>query len=170
MIRYYTVFNVQQCEGLPAHLVDTNTTPARAILPCDAIVSGYQAGPKIEHGFNRACYSPINDKVSMPSATVFDTAEHYYATLYHELTHSSGHPDRLGRFPSSGILPPFGSPDYSREAGISCATLENQAAYVAGWLKVLEQDSRAVTQERWREQFTTGLYEDCTRSLRRTVE
>jgi antirestriction protein ArdC len=158
VIRYYTVFNVQQCEGLPAHLVDTSTTPARAILPCDAIVSGYQAGPTIEHGFNRACYSPINDNVSMPSATVFDTAEHYYATLYHELTHSSGHPDRLGRFPSSGILPPFGSPDYSREelvaemgsallcaeAGISCATLENQAAYVAGWLKVLEQDSRAV--------------------------
>jgi antirestriction protein ArdC len=158
VVRYYTVFNVQQCEGLPADQVDTTTTPARAILPCDAIVSGYQAGPRIDHGFNRACYSPIDDKVSMPSPTVFDTAEAYYATLYHELAHSSGHPDRLGRFPSSGIVPPFGSPDYSREelvaemgsallcaeAGISCATLENQAAYVAGWLKVLEEDSRAV--------------------------
>jgi antirestriction protein ArdC len=158
VVRYYTVFNVQQCDGLPAHLVDSSSMPAKVITPCESIVSGYQAGPSVEHGFNRACYSPINDRVSMPSAAVFDTTEDYYSTLFHELTHSTGHPDRLARFPESGVVPPFGSPDYSREelvaemgaallcaeAGISCATLENQAAYVAGWLKVLEEDSRAV--------------------------
>jgi antirestriction protein ArdC len=58
----------------------------------------------------------------------------------------------------SGVVPPFGSADYSREelvaemgaallcaeGGISCATIENQAAYVAGWLKCLEEDARAV--------------------------
>jgi len=117
-----------------------NPLPDREILDCRAIVSGYAGGPSIEHGLNRACYSPIADRVSMPAASAFESSEAYYATLLHELVHSSGHPSRLGRFPVSGVVPPFGSADYSREelvaemgaallcaeGGISCATIENQ--------------------------------------------
>jgi antirestriction protein ArdC len=158
VLRYYTVFNVQQCDGLPASLVESSPVPDREILDCRAIVSGYAGGPQIEHGLNRACYSPIADRVSMPAPAAFESSEAYYATLLHELVHSSGHPTRLGRFPVSGVVPPFGSADYSREelvaemgaallcaeGGISCATIDNQAAYVAGWLKCLEEDARAV--------------------------
>lgn len=158
LLRYYTVFNVQQCDGLPASLVEASPVPDREILDCRAIVSGYASGPQIQHGLNRACYSPIADRVSMPAPSAFESSEAYYATLLHELVHSTGHPSRLGRFPVSGVVPPFGSADYSREelvaemgaallcaeGGISCTTIENQAAYVAGWLKSLEDDARAV--------------------------
>jgi antirestriction protein ArdC len=158
VLRYYTVFNVHQCDGLPASLVESSTSPEREIVPCRAIVSGYLGAPRIEHGLNRASYSPADDKVSMPAAAAFHSTEDYYATLLHELVHSTGHPDRLARFPASGEVPPFGSADYSREelvaemgaallcaeGGIACATIDNQAAYVAGWLKALAEDSRAV--------------------------
>jgi antirestriction protein ArdC len=94
----------------------------------------------------------------MPTPTAFRAPEEYYATLFHEMTHASGHPDRLARFSATNATAPFGSPDYSREelvaemgsallcarSGISCVTIENQAAYVAGWLKTLQADARAV--------------------------
>ena len=159
VLRYYTVFNVQQCEGLPARFTaDPGAAPARRIIPGERIVAGYTNGPRIEHGFNAAFYSPDRDAVSMPATASFHSPEDYYATLFHELTHSSGHPDRLARLSSAEAPAPFGSADYSREelvaemggallcaeAGISCATIENQAAYVAGWLKTLRADARAV--------------------------
>lgn len=159
VLRYYTVFNVQQCDGLPARFnPDTNETPARRLLPCEELVSGYQRAPEIVHGFNSAYYSLGADRVAMPAVSAFRTSEDYYATLFHELTHSTGHPNRLARLSGDAATAPFGSPDYSREelvaemgsallcaeSGIACATVENQAAYVAGWLKTLKEDARAV--------------------------
>lgn len=46
---------------------------------------------------NRAFYSPALDFVNMPAIAQFDTAEDYYATFFHELTHATGHASRLGR-------------------------------------------------------------------------
>jgi antirestriction protein ArdC len=94
----------------------------------------------------------------MPARNAFRTAEGYYATLFHELVHSTGHPRRLARFTPDAPPPPFGTPDYSREelvaelgaaflcaeAGISNCTIDNSAAYLAGWLRVLRTDKRAV--------------------------
>jgi antirestriction protein ArdC len=159
VLRYYTVFNVEQCEGLPARFnADPDVSPQRRIVPCEQIVSGFCGGPRIEHGFNAASYSPAQDRVAMPAPGAFRTPEDYYATLFHELTHASGHPNRLARLSPTDAPARFGSADYSREelvaemgsaflcaeAGISCATIENQAAYVAGWVKALQGDARAV--------------------------
>jgi antirestriction protein ArdC len=159
VLRYYTVFNIEQCEGLPARFnADPDATPGRRIVPCEEIVSGFSGGPRIDHGFNAASYSPEQDRVAMPSPGAFRSPEEYYATLLHELTHATGHPNRLGRLSLTDAPAAFGSADYSREelvaemgsaflcaeAGISCATIENQAAYVAGWVKALQGDARAV--------------------------
>ncbi len=79
------------------------------------------------------------------------------ATTYHEMSHAAGHPNRLNR-KSISEAAPFGSPTYSfeemiaemsaaylcAEAGISPAVLENQAAYIAGWLKKLRDDRKFV--------------------------
>jgi antirestriction protein ArdC len=153
------VFNLHQCDGLPAEFsASREDTSARRIIPCEDIVSGYAGGPRIGHGYNSAYYSVAKDSVSMPAITAFHTPEDYYSTLLHELCHSTGHPQRLGRLSTADAPAPFGSPDYSREelvaemgaallcaeAGIACATLENQAAYIAGWLKELKGDARAV--------------------------
>jgi antirestriction protein ArdC len=156
--RYYTVFNVAQCDGLefpqPA-LPDPTTSGANPIAEAERIVAGYH-GPSIETKGLRPCYLPLTDTVEMPERNMFFSPEGYYATLFHECVHSTGHVSRLGRIVESPA--PFGSADYSREelvaelgaaflcseAGIAPPVLENQAAYLAGWLKVLKTDRRAI--------------------------
>ena len=95
------------------------------------------------------------DSVKLPNQVTFKSPEEFYSTAFHELAHSSGHSSRLSR---KGILEPsyFGSHDYSQEelvaefwasmlcgfAGIEQQTLENSAAYIQGWLKVLKNDQK----------------------------
>jgi antirestriction protein ArdC len=156
--RYYTVFNLEQCDGIEYPRPEPRTRQIPTLDTCDRLVTGYAGAPEIRHGAAGASYSPIGDVVRMPDRGAFHTPEGYYATLFHELIHSTGHPKRLARFTEDCPPPPFGSPDYSREelvaelgaaylcanAGISNTTLENSAAYLAGWLKVLRSDNRAV--------------------------
>jgi antirestriction protein ArdC len=118
-------------------------------------VDGYRGAPEIAGGHDAAYYSPTVDLVCMPDLDRFRSSEDYYATLFHELIHSTGHASRLGRDCLQNPAP-FGSPDYSREeliaefgaaflcghAGIFPRVTENQAAYIDGWLRVLKQDRR----------------------------
>lgn len=162
LLRYYTVFNSEQCDGLPAKLLEVAKVPERTASPiadCDAILDGMPANrPQIEHGFNGAYYRPSMDVIHMPRATQFDTDAAYYATLFHELTHATGHETRLNRKALTGEIR-FGSPSYSQEelvaemgsaflcgqAGIDTAPLvEQHAAYVSSWLAKLKGDSRLV--------------------------
>ena len=156
--RYYTVFNVAQCDGLDFPqpvLPDPTTSGANPIIEAEKIVAGYH-GPSIDTKGLRPCYLPLKDTVEMPERNMFFSPEGYYATLFHELVHSTGHASRLDRDIETPA--PFGSPDYSREelvaelgaaflcseAGIAPPVIENQAAYLAGWLKVLKTDRRAI--------------------------
>ena len=152
-LRYYTVFNLEQTEGLKALL---RLPPAFPIESAEEIVKGMPNAPAFEQD-SRAAYIPSRDTVTMPSRAAFDSQAEYYSTLFHELTHSTGHPKRLGR---EGIekIQPFGSEDYSKEelvaemcsamlcgvAGIEQATISNSAAYLRSWINRLKADSRLV--------------------------
>jgi antirestriction protein ArdC len=152
-LRYYTVFNVCQTEGLSALLT---LPPAFPIESAEGIVKGMPNPPAFEQD-SRAAYIPSRDTVTMPSRTAFQSQAEYYSTLFHELTHSTGHAKRLER---EGIdkIQPFGSEDYSKEelvaemgsamlcgvAGIGQATIGNSAAYLRGWINRLKADSRLV--------------------------
>src|SRR5712692_6461390 len=152
-LRYYTVFNLEQTEGLKALLA---LPPAFPIESAEAIVKGMPNPPAFEQDA-QASYIPSRDTVTMPSRTAFDSQAEYYSTLFHELTHSTGHAKRLGR---EGIekIQPFGSEDYSKEelvaemgsamlcgiAGIEQATISNSAAYLHSWIRRLKADSRLV--------------------------
>lgn len=156
--RYYTAFNVEQCEGIEYPKPERTVRDIPALEACERIVAGYRGAPEIRHGGVVASYSPIGDVVRMPERGTFHSAEGYYATLFHELAHSTGSAKRLGRFEHDAPPAPYGSADYSREelvaelsaavlcahAGIGNATIENSAAYIAGWLRVLKTDKRAV--------------------------
>jgi len=154
MLRYYSVFNVQQADGLKlrplSDLIPTaNHSPIDA---AEAIVANMPQRPTIQLGQQGAWYRPSTDLVGMPDRERFGRVEAYYSTLYHELAHSTGHASRLNReeVTRSNF---FGSEDYSREelvaefcaaflcnhAGID-STRDNSAAYVASWLKVLKND------------------------------
>ena len=112
--------------------------------------------PRFEED-SQACYRPSTDMVGMPARSAFHSAEEFYSTFFHELTHATGHPSRVGR---EGIMNhnPFGSEDYSKEeliaemgaamlcgvAGIEAQTLGNSAAYLQAWISKLRSDSRLI--------------------------
>jgi len=159
VLRYYRVFNIEQCT-LPPEEVPQEDPTARTFDPipkAESVVAAMPNAPAITHQSQRACYSPLLDVVNMPRPESFDTPENYYSTLFHELTHSTGHESRLNR---KGITDPvrFGSHSYSKEelvaemgaaflsghCGIEDRILDNSAAYINGWLGRLKSDPKLV--------------------------
>ncbi len=153
LLRYYTVFNLEQCEGIKP------PDPRQIINPieqCEGIIKHMPNAPSFIQD-SRAFYQPSTDIVGMPARSAFHSSEEYYATVFHELTHSTGHSSRLSR---EGILNhnPFGSDDYSKEelvaemgaamlcgvAGIESHTIENSAAYLQTWITRLQSDVRLI--------------------------
>lgn len=153
VLRYYTVFNLEQTDGLKANAKFPSANP---IESADSIIEAMPNPPAFKQD-HHAAYIPSNDTVTMPSRNGFDSREAYYSTFFHELIHSTGHSSRLNR---DGINTPqkFGSESYSREeliaemgsamlcglAGIEQQTLKNSVAYLKSWIDQLRSDSRLV--------------------------
>jgi len=154
LLRYYTVFNTEQCEGLShkriKEMQELNAgldNDHDSIAECETIVTSMINPPTIKHtNVNRAFYRPSTDTVNTPPITRFESPEAYYCTMFHELTHSTGHESRLNREGVAGMQG-RGTDNYSFEelvaemgaaylcgiAGIENVTIENSAAYIAGW-------------------------------------
>ena len=154
LLRYYNVFNVEQCENVKSSLLpDVEQSEFRPIEQCEQLVARMPKRPSISHSGTRAAYCPIRDAVTMPNTTAFESPESYYSTLFHELTHATGHASRLSR---KGITEPthFGSDPYSREelvaelgAAFLCGhcrianrTIDASASYIQGWLNRLRKE------------------------------
>lgn len=87
LLRYYNVFNIEQCENVKPHLLPKpETNEFQPIDRCDQVVAGMPKWPKIVHGGARAMYCPVKDTVTMPNTVSFDSPEFYYSTLFHELS------------------------------------------------------------------------------------
>jgi antirestriction protein ArdC len=151
-LKRFTVFNVAQCEGLrPSLAADPVPLPEREIVPvAEAVIVA--SGVDFRIGGDRAFYVPSHDFVQVPPQPAFFDQINYYRTALHELTHATGHTSRLGRDLSNL----FGSPGYAREELVAeigsaflCAALGieptvRHADYLASWLAVLREDSKAV--------------------------
>jgi len=89
LLRYYTVFNVEQCEGLevPGAFAVGDDPSFDPIPACEAVYANMPHPPALRHGGERACYFRGDDRVQMPKPEAFRLREHYYSTLYHELAH-----------------------------------------------------------------------------------
>lgn len=152
-LRQYTVFNVEQCDGITADL-PFDAPEFHPIPAAQALAESYltRASIALKHGGDRAFYSPTLDYIQMPAATAFDIPDAYYSTLFHECGHSTGHKSRLDRKFGNDA---FGSEAYSKEelvaelgaaylcaqTGISNERVEvNHAAYIQGWLRSLKND------------------------------
>ncbi len=163
LLRYYSAFNVAQCEGIETPASQTKQREHNPIEMAEQIVTAMPKRPAIEHERARACYWPAFDRVEMPNPEAFRTPEDYYSTLLHELTHSTGHETRLNRkgvAGSDGEWSALGSAPYAKEElvaemgasflcgqiGIVERTLDNSAAYIAGWLERLRNDHRLIVQ------------------------
>jgi antirestriction protein ArdC len=170
MMRLFSVFNVEQAEWTqgcdskkggwfgkkPTEPVITEADYVEPVAKAERIVAGMPNAPRIQHGGDRAFYSPLLDYIGMPPTAAFDSTEGYYSTLFHELVHSTGHESRVGR---EGIeaFAGFGSATYSKEelvaemgAAYLCSEagieprIDQSAAYIASWLKVLKGDKKFV--------------------------
>jgi antirestriction protein ArdC len=162
VLGYYRVWNLEQCR-LAQTVLDKlpmiETHDHHPIETADRIVAGMPNPPQIVHGGSKAFYSTASDRVTMPPRNLFISAEEYAASLLHELAHASGAAKRLNR-PSITEAAPFGSAAYSQEeliaemgaaflcaeAGISPAVINNQAAYLAGWLKKVRDERKLLVQ------------------------
>jgi antirestriction protein ArdC len=164
LLRYYSVFNVSQCEGIPGDKIPAQNGTKREhgpITEAERIVASMPKRPEVKTGLDRAFYSPAGDYVGMPAPGSFRSGEDFYSVLFHELTHSTGHESRLNRkgvSGSDGEWSAFGSTPYAREelvaemgsaflcgqAGIVERTLDNSASYVASWLSRLKDDRKLV--------------------------
>ncbi len=157
LLRYFRVYNVEQCEGIEVPATDGTELDFNLLDAAEAIVSKYETCPEINHGGNRASYNTVSDQVSMPDKERFDSVETYYATLFHELIHSTGHSTRLKRFGSEDnsifeqssyskeeLIAELGAAFLGAESGIGEDTIENSAAYVKSWLKRLQDDQKLI--------------------------
>ena len=161
-LRYYNVFNVAtQCEGISPRW-SASTVPASDLHPdtiADAVVKDYvdHSGVRlIVTESDRAFYRPSVYEVVVPQLSQYQHVAEYYSTLFHELTHSTGHPSRLNRITD---IAAFGSEQYSREELVaelgsaflinhcsleSEASFRNSAGYIQGWLSALKNDKRLI--------------------------
>ena len=154
-LKSYRVFNAAQIDGLDARFhPEAEGDPAdgpKAIPACQAFFDAI--GADVAVGGDRACYVPSLDRIHMPPLARFESAEKFYATLGHEHVHYTKAPERLDR--SFGAST-FGSETYAKEElvaelgaallgqqlGFTADHLEDHAAYLESWLKVLRGDRR----------------------------
>lgn len=151
-LKRFTVFNVEQCEGLPDRLTELPELPAEAdILPrVRSLIDA--SGADFRIGGGEAYYSLSGDYVAVPPQAAFGQPINWYRTALHELGHWTGHGSRLDRNQRGG----FGSADYAREelvaemaSAFACASLAirptvRHADYIGSWLAVLRDDEKAI--------------------------
>jgi antirestriction protein ArdC len=152
----YTVFNVEQIEGLPESYyapAQARLDPVQRVARADSFFASI--GAHICHGGDMAGYSLKSDQVRMPPFEAFRDAESYYAALAHELTHWTRHPKRLDRdfgrkrFGDEGyameeLVAELGAAFLSADLDLTPELRPDHAAYMDGWLKVLKSDKRAI--------------------------
>lgn len=160
VLRYYRVFSVSDCEGITPKLRPEADLPhIDPIQRAEDVFDTYKARERV--GFsnrlqNHAYYAPAADEIVLPLLNQFSDATEYYSTLFHEATHSTGHPTRLARFAPDGS-DTFGSDPYAKEELVAeigsaailhalgmetPATFTNSAAYIDNWSQKLRDDPR----------------------------
>jgi len=155
-LRYYTVFNTDQCEGIEIPKKE-EAQKDENYHKYEEVLHLYKDKPLIKEEGNRACYRPKEDLVCVPPLNRFKQAEDYFSVLFHELVHSTGLDSRLDRFKRED-LHIFGSESYSKEEliaelgsaflsaryKIDNSLIEQSAGYIQGWVKVLKSDPKFI--------------------------
>ncbi len=158
-LKAYTVFHASQIDGIefpaPANLPELSITERTD--NARAIIAGMPSPPRMQEGSAVPCYLPKEDAVNMPEKMFFSSEDGYYSTLFHELTHSTGHASRLARksllenkgFEAAGdtarktyaeeeLVAEMGASFLKAHAGIIEEEVTNTAAYLQSWINALK--------------------------------
>jgi antirestriction protein ArdC len=151
-LKRYTVFNAEQCEGLPKGLIAKPVPKAEQQIVPEAEALIVATGADFRIGGDQAFYVPSEDFVRIPHQTAYPDQINWYRTAFHELGHWTGHKTRLDR----NLTTKFGTQDYAREELVAematafvCASLGvvptvRHADYIGNWLQVLKEDAKAI--------------------------
>lgn len=157
--RYHYVFNIAQTEGISIKDLESIEAFNDPILACEDIINGFDDRPEIECRRIAPAYYPTLDKIKMPKISSYETSEFFYGTLFHEMVHSTGHPNRLDR-DSLNNFDAFGTEVYSKEelvaeigscflkakTSIDHKCMNNSIAYINGWISALKNDKTLIIQ------------------------
>jgi antirestriction protein ArdC len=152
----YTVFNVEQIDGLPEIYYTKAVTTLDPVARVDHAEMFFAAcKANIKHGGNRAYYAQELDYVQMPPFECFRDTESYYSTLAHEMTHWTKHPARLARdfgrkqwgdegYAQEELVAELGASFLCADLELAIAPREDNASYIAYWLEILKSDTRFI--------------------------
>lgn len=158
-LKSYTVFNVDQIDGLPERFTPAPIeTPAPAfdkIAHAEAFFDRIPA--EVRHGGNQAFYNLSTDRIQLPPFEAFVDAESYYATRGHETIHWTRHETRLDRcfgrktwgdegYAREELVAELGAAFLAADLGIAIEPRPDHAAYIGSWIQVLQNDKRAIVQ------------------------
>jgi len=157
-LKGYTVFHASQIEGVEFPAPDQPELPLTTA--CDRarqIVAAVPKAPAIREGSAIPCYQPTSDSIHMPERCFFTSEEAYFSTLFHELTHATGHQSRLARasllenkgmdatgnearkvYAEEELVAEMGASFLNAHAGIIENEIDNSAAYLQGWIDALK--------------------------------
>ncbi|BDG74378.1 ArdC family protein [Roseomonas fluvialis] len=151
-LKRFTVFNVEQCDGLPPELVAAAPPADTSLIEPRVQALIATSGADLRIGGERAYYDVLGDFIRVPPPQAYFQPIDWHRTALHELGHWTGHASRLGR----EIANSFGSTKYAQEelvaemtAAFTCAALGivptvRHADYIGSWLGVLREDNRAI--------------------------
>ena len=176
VMKYYNVFHQSEIEGIkfeePNISLFSNSEIEDAQLVVDDYFSNYNC--KLDVCISdKAYYSPSLDEVTMPCLDQFESSESYYATLFHEMTHSTGHESRLSRdmtgksdsksYAKEELVAEIGACMLNSLVGISNDKLfNNSVAYIGGWIKALQNDHSLIIYASARAEKAVNLIIDYT--------
>ena len=153
LVRNYVVFHASQINGIGPYAPKVRN-PVENNEKAERILA--ESGADIRHGGDVAGYNIEGDYIRLPQQEAFNTQADYYATALHELTHWTGHRDRLNRplsydmdsekYAREELVAEISSMFVSAETGIPQTKehFQNHAAYVDHWIGHLEQDPNAL--------------------------
>lgn len=170
-IQYHNVFNIDQVEGVDFNFPEIITRPENERIDCcEKVIQKMPNPPEIIYREMSAYYQPSEDYINMPKLEFFESTEDFYDTLFHELVHATGHQKRLNRaeindtsllkkgaYSKEELTAEIGSAFLSAHTGIQTdKLLENNAAYLQGWLKALQNDKKFLFEAASKAQKATG--------------
>ena len=156
-MKAYTVFNVEQIEGLnagfyPADAVNDEGQAVDLIEHAESFFT--RTGAVFRHGGSSAFYAPVPDVIQLPPVQTFRDAESYTATKAHELIHWTGHKDRMARefgkrygdraYAFEELVAEMGAAFLCADLAIAPELRAEHADYLASWLDVMKEDKRAI--------------------------
>lgn len=158
-LKTYTVFNVGQIDGLPERFRPAPAEEAPPLPESERIAQAdaffENTGAAVRHGGAQAYYAVGEDRIQLPPFQAFHDAHGYYTTRGHETVHWTRHPSRLDRsfgrerwgdegYAREELVAELGAAFLAADLGLALEPREDHAAYLAHWIKVLQNDKRAI--------------------------